>query len=133
MPDTVSQPISEAGELLPCPFCGEQPKVYPADPEREGDAWTAIECANCVADVPDTQSVARVTHYADSGHFERAVVAWNTRAESLSRPPRVDEAMVEEAISSTQSAVLLRGDPAQRQAAWRAFARAAISSMQGER
>lgn len=67
-------------ELKPCPFCGEQPKIHPANPERDGGAWTSIECANCVTMPPDTHSVARVTHYADSGHFEAALAAWNTRA-----------------------------------------------------
>lgn len=71
--------VTAPTELLPCPFCGQQPKVFPADAGAEGNAWTAIECANCVTSPPNTQSVARVTHYAESGHFERAVAAWNTR------------------------------------------------------
>lgn len=77
MPESV-----HTAELLPCPFCGRQPKVFPADADVEGNAWTAIECANCVTSPPNTQSVARVTHYAESGHFEAAVTAWNTRAVS---------------------------------------------------
>lgn len=29
---------------LPCPFCGKQPAVHPKDPEREGNAWGAVQC-----------------------------------------------------------------------------------------
>lgn len=66
-------------ELKPCPFCGQQPKIYPANLYVEGDSWTAIECANCITNPPNTQSVVMVTHYADSGHFESAIAAWNQR------------------------------------------------------
>lgn len=66
-------------DLLPCPFCGNEPRVFPINPKRDGDAWTAIECANCASDQMGEQSVVRVAVYADSGHRERAIILWNTR------------------------------------------------------
>lgn len=29
-----------------CPFCGGTPTVYPLNPEKDGDAWGAVGCAN---------------------------------------------------------------------------------------
>lgn len=32
-------------EPVPCPFCGQVPRVEPIDPEREGGAWANVTCS----------------------------------------------------------------------------------------
>lgn len=29
-----------------CPFCGKSPALHPQNPEREGNAWGAVQCEN---------------------------------------------------------------------------------------
>lgn len=62
-------PSSEAGELLPCPFCGGT-NLYNATPSNAADCGV-IACRSCGAEGPDAGSV-----YA---------IAWNRRALTAAR------------------------------------------------
>ena len=71
-------------ELLPCPFCGEQPEVYPKRPEIEGDAFGQVRCENeaCPAN-PVVNDGCDVSDYRGSDAYKTlAITAWNTRAEA---------------------------------------------------
>lgn len=64
--------------LLPCPFCGAEPLVGPVNPERDGDAWTSITCANARCGARPQVQV-----YAERGHYGMAARRWNTRTKPL--------------------------------------------------
>lgn len=62
-----SQNITKNSELLPCPFCGEQAKVY------VHAEWHYAGCANEFC----------IMNYAFPTEAE-AIAAWNTRAKVVS-------------------------------------------------
>ena len=68
-------------EPLPCPFCGAAPKLYPVDPEREGNAWGAVKCVNeeCPAkpSVRDGEAVA--DERGTAAYQQVAIRRWNRR------------------------------------------------------
>jgi Lar family restriction alleviation protein len=55
-------PMGTAGELLPCPFCGEEAEVL-----RDGDGDYYVACTICAASV------------ASNGLRHHAITAWNRR------------------------------------------------------
>lgn len=63
-------PRDDAPELLPCPFCGEKPRFYPAQAMIDGDCPEAICCGN--DGCPGQPS----TDYLP---ISDAIAAWNTR------------------------------------------------------
>lgn len=67
---------------LPCPFCGKQPIVLPADPKTEGNAWGRIECQNPIC--PAQPKVADGVHVSDERGSDKykaaAIRRWNRRA-----------------------------------------------------
>lgn len=75
MSDSMTPPAEM--ELEPCPFCGEAPKMFPLDPETEGDAWTQIACTSKLCVVQPATKV-----YGDDKPTREAeaIAAWNTRS-----------------------------------------------------
>lgn len=66
----------------PCPFCGVDPKVFPTNPEVEGNAWGEVCCVNpqCSAQ-PHVRDGADVSDYRGSEAYkDEAIKRWNTRA-----------------------------------------------------
>jgi Lar family restriction alleviation protein len=62
--------MSEAPELLPCPFCGGEASA--TNYIVEG----AVRCSDCRAYVSRT-------HGHDEAGYEEAIAAWNTRADLI--------------------------------------------------
>lgn len=80
-------------ELLPCPFCGAQPRLVKRDVEPQGDPWYGkrveefieCECGCCLFDGG--------FHEGFYDAEDRAVRAWNTRtlvAQQSRAPYRVE-------------------------------------------
>ena len=70
--------------LLPCPFCGETPTIFPERPEIEGNAWAYVHCVNdsCSAQ-PTVGDGINVCDDRGSDEYKKtAIVRWNKRAES---------------------------------------------------
>jgi hypothetical protein len=66
---------------LPCPFCGIEPVIEPADPKREGNAWGAVACHNlaCAA-MPNVQDGEDTADERGSDAYKQAaIVRWNRR------------------------------------------------------
>lgn len=67
---------------LPCPFCGKKPKVLPADPKTEGDAWGAVACVNkrCPAQ-PGVEDGSNLSDMRGPGAYkDMAIRRWNKRS-----------------------------------------------------
>ena len=66
---------------LPCPFCGEEPEVYPKFPIEEGNAWGKVACVNpncvCMPSVSDGQTIS--DERGSDAYKEAAIRRWNTR------------------------------------------------------
>jgi hypothetical protein len=61
-------------ELLPCPFCGKIPELFPKYPKLEGDAWAEVKCFNNKCFVkPSAQ------YFGEVKPFQRAIRRWNKR------------------------------------------------------
>ena len=75
---------------LPCPFCGHTDIVH-----SEGSTfrWLATSCNGCGAQCGETRintlTMERIEAMKDAE--QRAVIAWNTRAEQQARKPLTDE------------------------------------------
>ena len=74
----------DSRSLLPCPFCGKEPKVAPQNPKLEGSAWAVIRCpdGNCPG-----SSGAKIMDMDDVGGgfaLSEASRRWNQRVHSLS-------------------------------------------------
>jgi hypothetical protein len=68
-------------KILGCPFCGKQPIVEPENPERDGNAWAAVECVNerCVAK-PRVLDGALICDERGAAAYKRlAIRRWNRR------------------------------------------------------
>ena len=67
---------------LPCPFCGEVPKVTPSNPKLDGDAWGAVQCCNKKCHIqPRADDVEILSGSRGSAYYKNvAIRIWNTRA-----------------------------------------------------
>ena len=68
--------------IKPCPFCGEQPMVSPANPEEHGTAWGSVSCENkeCPAR-PIVRDGVEVSDDRGSEAYKMiAIWRWNERA-----------------------------------------------------
>jgi hypothetical protein len=66
---------------LPCPFCGEMPKLEPQDPDSDGDAWARVYCDNkkCPAQ-PSVEDGQMVSDERGTGaYMDCAIRRWNKR------------------------------------------------------
>lgn len=68
-------------KLLPCPFCGEMPEVYPKRPGIEGDGFGQVRCES---ETCPANPVVNNAQWGDDFHgpetFKReAIAAWNRR------------------------------------------------------
>jgi hypothetical protein len=65
----------------PCPFCGKPPRIGPAEPWRDGNAWGFVRCetASCPAqpDVRDGSDSA--DERGPAAYIALAIRRWNTR------------------------------------------------------
>lgn len=77
----------ELARVLPCPFCGEPPKVVPSHPEHDGAAWGAVRCVNksCPAmpSVSDGEAIA--DERGSNAYKNAAIKRWNNRASGVAR------------------------------------------------
>jgi hypothetical protein len=69
---------------LPCPFCGEQPRLFPVNSKIEGNAWGEVACVNtrCHAQpcVVDEQTIA--DERGTGAYIDCAIKRWNKRPKS---------------------------------------------------
>jgi len=66
--------------LLPCPFCGKQPKLN--DYIAEGKAeYVSVSCGHPVSDGPDGHDDGTLTAEACADTRDLAIAAWNRRSE----------------------------------------------------
>lgn len=67
---------------LPCPFCGEPPRLLPTDPSREGNGWGAVACGNqrCPAQPRVDDYDVENDKGGTPAHLAAAVRRWNQRA-----------------------------------------------------
>ena len=68
-------------KLLPCPWCGKTPEVFPKDPEVSGNAWGSVCCVNkkCQAQ-PYVNDGSLVADDRGSDKYkELAIKRWNRR------------------------------------------------------
>lgn len=74
---------------LPCPFCGKNPRVFPTNPEREGNAWAAVECHNGRCPTHDraggygvrvTDGTLQSDERGSDAYKQAAIARWNKRA-----------------------------------------------------
>jgi len=75
-----------------CPFCGKTPALHPQNPEREGNAWGAVQCENgrCVTYDSTRGHGVRVEDGAlqsdergTAKYIALAVRRWNRRAKLI--------------------------------------------------
>lgn len=66
---------------LPCPFCGAEPVIRPINPEREGNAWGAVECLNprCQANPHVRDDAGLKAECGSDVYKEIAIRRWNRR------------------------------------------------------
>lgn len=66
---------------LPCPFCGETPRINPTDHRAEGDAWAGVSCDNDDCEVqPALKNWANIAAFGAKGSTQQkrlAVAKWN--------------------------------------------------------
>ena len=63
-----------AGELLPCPFCGGEPKFHTIGNDYTKTRKAVIKCKNCMV----KRTTAAITHDLE-WCSRRAIEAWNKR------------------------------------------------------
>lgn len=64
-----------------CPFCGKKPKVGPANPEVEGNAWAFVRCTNrrCPARPMVKDGALSSDERGSDKYKELAIRRWNRR------------------------------------------------------
>lgn len=67
---------------LGCPFCGKKPRLFPTDPERDGNAWGAVVCVNGRCPVrPECRDGSMQADERGTGAYQDlAIRRWNRRA-----------------------------------------------------
>jgi hypothetical protein len=66
---------------LPCPFCGELPRIFPELPEHEGNAFAMVECSNrrCFAHVRVYDGTRINDERGSESYKNSAIKRWNKR------------------------------------------------------
>ena len=69
---------------LPCPFCGHEPEVGPANPKVDGDAWAYVRCVDelCATHDQRQRHGVQVLDYSNGTPAQIracAVRRWNRR------------------------------------------------------
>jgi hypothetical protein len=75
----------------PCPFCGSQPLVEPANPDNDYDVWGVVRCVSddCPAQPAvhnDGSGVVIVDGRNSRQYVEAVIRRWNTRASATGAP-----------------------------------------------
>lgn len=71
---------------LSCPFCGEQPELFPKNPKVEGTVWGEVRCtySGCAAK-PSVRDGEEVNDERGSDAYKRAAIQrWNRRSKRMS-------------------------------------------------
>lgn len=114
--------MSDAPELLPCPFCGSS-KIRPRDDLRDGRRSYYYLCVDCMATSPTCEKK------------ELAFAAWNTRADPPIRRDDPKIAALVEALELCPPDKPQMTDKEFRDAInkwWKLYARAAIAAWEGK-
>lgn len=64
--------MNNEAQLLPCPFCGGEAKLSPAQYADSVRFYTLVRCTNCGAQVP-------AAHHNRVREREIVIAAWNNR------------------------------------------------------
>jgi hypothetical protein len=73
--------------MLPCPFCGKQPKVTSPNSDRKalewGSEWGRVECVykRCAVQPLATDGTVREVRGGWRAYRDLAIKRWNTRKE----------------------------------------------------
>ena len=73
--------MTDAPELLPCPFCGGEAHVYTTYPNND-DTKVQIQCAGCIAEIALCLSWTAGNDEKVAA-MRRVVFLWNTRPDHL--------------------------------------------------
>lgn len=68
-------------ELLPCPFCGDEPRHNNGGNSTYGRLWWAVWCERCDIQMHDREQWERMTHPSGRLVFpaKECFDRWNTR------------------------------------------------------
>ena len=76
--------VTTSSGLLPCPFCGREPKIGPDDPSRRGSEWATVFCPD--EECPGNHGSVH-NNRDDLGHAVAVAEAskiWNRRIRTIS-------------------------------------------------
>ncbi len=73
---------------LPCPFCGNAPKIGPTRPDLEGNAWGFVKCINGRCAIkPEARDGSNISDERGTHKYiALAIRRWNRRAATKGAP-----------------------------------------------
>lgn len=67
--------------ILPCPWCGKIPRVFPVNPHIHGNAWAVVRCVNrlCSAQPSVVDGMKKADNRGSDRYKLAAIRKWNKR------------------------------------------------------